>query len=59
MFNGMDFLYNYIYNIYIIIIMFQALRRAVNVLKLIFLRVSKYPPNAMLVNATALGSRML
>ena len=50
--NGTDFLYNYNY-IYI----FQAVRRAVNVIKLMFLRVSKYPPNAIFRNANINSQR--
>ena len=53
-FNGTDFLSLYIYIIYTCImckIMFQAARRAVNVLKLMFPRIFKYPPNAIFRNA--------
>ena len=63
-FNGMEFLSIAIYSIYlyiqyifiytIIIIMFQAVRNAVNVLKLRFLRVSKYPLNAIFRNPNTL-----
>ena len=42
LFNGKDFLYNYFR---------LSVCRAVNVLKLMFLRESKYPPNAIFRNA--------
>ena len=46
-FNGHDFHYKHIYYRYI----FQAIRRAVNVLNVSILRVSKYLPNVIFCSA--------
>ena len=61
LFNGHDFRYIYIYiyiyiaNLYVYMYIFQAVRRAVNVK--MFLRVSKYPPNAIFHSANINAQR--